>query len=637
MRHQNSSNPFSESQSLPLNILQQSSLLTVLPLEIQTVDFETSDQKTISPIKLTMAQLDSQGEIRINITVPNSALTLVKLLGEGGFGSVYEGLYKGNPVAIKRLKIQHLTDKAVEELRNEAKIMFQLGLESKYIVPLKKICLESPYYSLVMELMPKGSLYDLLRNNQPLPLKIRLQIALDTALGLKDLHDYCILHRDLKSMNILLDDRLRAKLADFGLAKVKYETCSQSSVAKGTVLWMAPELFDDDPKMTIASDVYSFGMVLWELLTRKLPYAKAANQIVAARWIEKGKKEDIPGDCPLELKVIIESCWETLPTKRLTAVQIVEQLKPLVTTEEQKQPSSSSISSQKENLHELEMHKLKAEMEQKMAQMKLAYEQQLDIAAEEKQQKDKEIERLKQDHQAELKRIQKESKLKPLSSQSISTPSELVQIPVMSKNIQQTFMPMPKSLISAGELQLQDQLLAACKRGDEKEVAALLKRGAKPDIPNAKGEQPLGAAVWSMCPDIVNILLKQSNSVASMTWSECEEHNLKHYKEVFIIPAFDPKTYKEWNQFLKKMDSNLFISTFHLKMIDEQWHDNDTSSWDHLKRYSSEKRSRGFSELLIMPKAKAGCSNTEVGYVNFRTQIKQKLESAKHPTVGVGV
>ena len=78
-----------------------------------------------------------------------------------------KGLYNGEPVAIKRLKTQDLTDKAVEELRNEARIMFQLGLESKYIVPLKKICLEAPHYSLVMELMPKGSLYHLLHNGQP--------------------------------------------------------------------------------------------------------------------------------------------------------------------------------------------------------------------------------------------------------------------------------------------------------------------------------------------------------------------------------------------------------------------------------------------------------------------------------------
>ncbi len=120
-----------------------------------------------------------------------------------------------------------------------------------------------------------------------------------------------------------------AKLGDFGLAKVKHETGSQSSVAKGgTVLWLAPELFDDEPKITTASDIYSFGMVLWELVTRALPYAKWRSDVAGIR-IAQGKKEEIPGDCPPGLKAIIESCWETLPAKRPTAVQVVERLKPL--------------------------------------------------------------------------------------------------------------------------------------------------------------------------------------------------------------------------------------------------------------------------------------------------------------------
>ena len=241
MRLQQNSSPSTGNPPTPPaqdNFLQHSSLLTGLSPEMQQSlnaithlpQEQKQDQKILSPSKRVVAEWISPGEIRIDITIPASALTLGKLLGEGGFGSVYAGWYNGDPVAIKRLKAQLLTDTAIEELRNEAKIMFQLGLESKYIVPLKKICLEAPHYSLVMELMPKGSLYHLLRNGQPLPWEIRFQIALDAAWGLKDLHGYSILHRDLKSLNILLDDRLRAKLADFGLAKVKHETSSQSSV-----------------------------------------------------------------------------------------------------------------------------------------------------------------------------------------------------------------------------------------------------------------------------------------------------------------------------------------------------------------------------------------------------------------------
>ena len=104
-------------------------------------------------------------------------------------------------------------------------------------------------------------------------------------------------------------------------------------------------------------------------------------------------------------------------------------------------------------------------------------------------------------------------------------------------------------------------------------------------ICNAKGEQPLGAAVWGMCPDVVNALLKQAGGVASMTWNECEQHNLKHYKEVFIVSKFAPQTFGEWYQLLLKMDLNPFIQVFHLKKADEQWNDSDTSSWKNLKKW----------------------------------------------------
>jgi serine/threonine protein kinase len=368
-------------------------------------EIKIPEKKISSPHRV---QLDSEGSININIAVPASALTLGSLLKRGGFGSVYKGIYKGQPVAIKQLH-GDLTPEMVKELRQEAEIMFQAGLESDYIVRLKKICLEPPY-SLVMELMPKGSLYDLLHNRQALPWTIRFRIALDAAWGLNDLHPK-ILHRDLKSLNILLDDRLRAKLADFGVAKVKYETSSLTLIAKGTPLWMAPELFDDEPKMTTYSDIYSFGMVLWELASRMLPYAKAPNQHVAVRWIEKGKKEEVPGDCPSELKSIIESCWETTPAKRPTAVQVVEKLKPLV---EKKEPSGLWPASPAEDPREKEMQQLKVEIER----LKLAQEQhsaQLAVATEEERWKESEKQKanrwLEEKHQAELKKHEEESRL----------------------------------------------------------------------------------------------------------------------------------------------------------------------------------------------------------------------------------
>ena len=84
----------------------------------------------------------------------------------------------------------------------------------------------------------------------------------------------------------------------------------------------------------------------------------------------------------------------------------------------------------------------------------------------------------------------------------------------VSQIIPQTMIAPPKPKATPEQLKLQDQLIAACKQGDEKAVKALLQQGAKPDIANAKGEQPLGAAVWGMCPDVVNALLKQAGDRA---------------------------------------------------------------------------------------------------------------------------
>jgi serine/threonine protein kinase len=485
-------------QSDQHQFLQDSSLLTHMltaphSKEPQTV-LPKADQKIVSLTKPVLAQLDSQGSIQINITVPASALILVKLLGEGAYGSVYEGLWNDQAVAIKQLKAQHLTEKTIDELRQEAQIMFQLGLESKYIVPLKKICLEAPHYSLVMELMPKGSLYHLLHNGQELPWAIRFQIALDASWGLKDLHAYSILHRDLKSLNILLDDRLRARLADFGLAKVKQEASSQSTIAKGTVLWMAPELFKRKAEATTAADIYSLGMVLWELVTREIPFKDAQNQLQAMSWIKDGEKEKIPSDCPPALKTIIESCWDLTPTKRPTAGQVVDKLRLLVTDEKEKlriptsipmvePPKTTVMASTKDE----EMEKLRAEV------------MQMRIKETENERQRLRFEKMMEEHtrlkaelgQQEIKRQEVELEKNPLEPKlkksALSLPTSLdIKKPVISEAVSlhlgilssnpQTLMPAPKPLTEPMNAKALEQLLRSVAEGEQDKAEALIQK-----------------------------------------------------------------------------------------------------------------------------------------------------------------
>jgi serine/threonine protein kinase len=145
-----------------------------------------------------------------------------------------------------------------------------------------------------------------------------------------------ILHRDLKSLNVLLDDRYRAKLCDFGLAKVKTETSSSTkNEVAGTLAWMAPELFKRKAIYTKKADIYSYGMVLWEIAARQLPYQDAnGNQALISKWVSEGEREEIPDDTPPKLASLIKFCWEAEPDKRPSAEQVVIELKSETATAE---------------------------------------------------------------------------------------------------------------------------------------------------------------------------------------------------------------------------------------------------------------------------------------------------------------
>lgn len=608
--------------------------------------FEDDQQPSTVPVSLlkeikekdkSLGKLDSTGIIHLDITISHKELKLFQPpLGDGGYGIVYRGQWKEHEVAVKKLKVQAISNTALKELCKEAEIMFKMGLESSYIVPVKKICLEASHYALVMELMPKGSLFQLLKSGQSLPWSIRYQIALDVCYGLRDLHERNILHRDLKSRNILLDDRLRAKLTDFGLSKIKQETTAsqQTFTVKGTAQWMAPELFKRGAIWTTAVDIYSLGMVLWELVTREIPFKDAQDQVQLIGWITGGEKEAIPENCPLGLKSLIESCWES-PDKRPKAVQAAEILKPLLSaaTAEEKKPTLSQPIAVQAPTHSIKEVKKIREKRRKDQLPDSVKKQRLPSflpqpaapialpsitvpipALQERMAVStsdiilggdaKEANELKNVHnntsiypkrettvrplevkkQVEFKILKKEeSKLHP---QILTAPSNIGQpVPLSTAHYPQRLMPAPKVALNPEQLTLQDELIAACEQGDSKATLTLLRRGAKPNAMNSTGKYPLGAAVWSMNPEVIGALLKQMNDVSPVTWEKCEKHNLEHYKETFIISKFEPKTFEEWGQLLKKMEISKFVRGHHLKKADELWHDEDSSSWNNLVNY----------------------------------------------------
>src|SRR5690349_11294377 len=255
-----------------------------------------------------------------------------KVLGSGGFGEVYHGTWRHSDVAIKKLLMKQITAESAQEFEAESQIMARL--RSPNIVQFYGYAIE-PERCIVMEYCPNGSLYSVLHSDKPLEWSIRVNIALGAAKGLAFLHEERILHRDIKSLNILLTAHFEAKLTDFGLSKLKAETKSHSAATKsnsaiGTLQWMAPELFDPDGVYTGKSDIYSLGVTFWELASRKIPFEKAINPMLVPMWIGQGKRETIPQDCPPSFGSLIQQCWSGEPSARPDTNAIITQLQKSV-------------------------------------------------------------------------------------------------------------------------------------------------------------------------------------------------------------------------------------------------------------------------------------------------------------------
>jgi hypothetical protein len=271
----------------------------------------------VTPVRLSpqpaSVHLPLDATVQLSLEIVYDALTFGKEIGRGGFGVVYEGTYKGKPVAIKQLHLDKMTPAHEAEFLAEAKRM-ALGLRDANIIGLKGIVLKQGCYSLVMELMLKGSLFDLLHSPEELPWWLRYRITMDVVSGLRFLHEEAhLLHRDLKSLNVLLDDRCNAKITDFGLAKLRIATSSSrkgKEAGVGTTRWMAPELFGLEPEYSEASDIFALAIVMLEMVTRKLPYETAQDDQVE-RAIEKGTRAKLPADQPelSDYLDLIRACW----------------------------------------------------------------------------------------------------------------------------------------------------------------------------------------------------------------------------------------------------------------------------------------------------------------------------------------
>ena len=244
-------------------------------------------------------------------TIAMSDLVVSKdRLGGGAQGMVFKGTWRGIQVAVK---------KCLQPDPRDVRILLSLGSHSN-VIWLYGVVIEEISCLIVTELVEGGSLYDFLYKQKRVPShEQRSYWRKDIATGMEFLHHHDIAHRDLKSGNVLLGDRMTAKLCDFGTARSLDHTTAQSTVT-GTYRWMAPEIVDDpDARINKKCDVYSYGMLLYELVSLKLPFHDAPTDQKAMFNAMLGKRPSLPesdSECPPFLRCLITACWDADPKVR---------------------------------------------------------------------------------------------------------------------------------------------------------------------------------------------------------------------------------------------------------------------------------------------------------------------------------
>eukprot|EP01136_Pigoraptor_vietnamica_P022676 Opistho-1_new@6154 len=215
-------------------------------------------------------------------------------------------------------------------LINEIEIISMLRHPN--VVTFMGACIEPPNILVVTEYMENGSLYDLIaRKDFSLTWKLRLAFALDAARGIAYIHSSGLLHLDIKSSNLLVDDHMRVKVADFGLATLKSLSADKAAVFCGTLYWMCPEMMIEEPLCSDKADVYSFAIVMYELLTRERPFkdygADKEHQFMVA--VVHGIR---PGPIPQGFSTYVElmaECWHSEHVKRPPFTEIVDRLEEM--------------------------------------------------------------------------------------------------------------------------------------------------------------------------------------------------------------------------------------------------------------------------------------------------------------------
>ncbi|KAL9841836.1 putative serine/threonine-protein kinase STY13 TKL-Pl-4 family [Arabidopsis thaliana] len=261
-------------------------------------------------------------------TIDLRKLNMGPAFAQGAFGKLYKGTYNGEDVAIKILERPENSPEKAQfmEQQFQQEVSMLANLKHPNIVRFIGACRKPMVWCIVTEYAKGGSVRQFLtrRQNRAVPLKLAVKQALDVARGMAYVHGRNFIHRDLKSDNLLISADKSIKIADFGVARIEVQTEGMTPET-GTYRWMAPEMIQHRA-YNQKVDVYSFGIVLWELITGLLPFQNMTAVQAAFAVVNRGVRPTVPNDCLPVLSDIMTRCWDANPEVRPCFVEVVKLL-----------------------------------------------------------------------------------------------------------------------------------------------------------------------------------------------------------------------------------------------------------------------------------------------------------------------
>uniref|UniRef100_A0A8C8M1S3 Mitogen-activated protein kinase kinase kinase n=1 Tax=Oncorhynchus tshawytscha TaxID=74940 RepID=A0A8C8M1S3_ONCTS len=242
--------------------------------------------------------------------VPFEDISELQWVGSGVQGAVFLGKLHGQEVAVK--KVRDIKETDIRHLRK---------LKHPNIITFKGICTQAPCYCILMEYCAQGQLYEVLRAGRKITPSLLIDWAMGIAGGMNYLHLHKIIHRDLKSPNMLITYDDAVKISDFGTSKEMSDKSTKMSFA-GTVAWMAPEVIRNEP-ISEKVDIWSFGVVLWEMLTGEVPYKDVDSSAIIWGVGNNSLNLPVPESCPDGFKILLRQCWSCKPRNRPSFRQIL--------------------------------------------------------------------------------------------------------------------------------------------------------------------------------------------------------------------------------------------------------------------------------------------------------------------------